>query len=326
MVFLVSSIWYGLSVCRSLPNADGSKISGADLKCYQAIVERIRSGESYYSAANYELRRTGYEIGSVFNWRLPVLALFLGHLPSPIFGPVIAALLAGAAFLSWLIVFQKNKYSNSEILLAGLLLSGPLVYSIIPGPYLMHEFWAGILILLSLAIYANGWRYTSIIAGLAALFLRELALPFVLVMLTLAFIERKRREAYIWLIGLGIFSIEFLIHWMIASKFITPADKALQGSWIAFGGWSFVLNTAQVHPFLILAPAWLTAIVLPLSILGLMAQQTPWGRRIACTAGFYMLAFMVVGRPFNLYWGLIYTFLVPFGLLHHTRILRNIFR
>ena len=212
---------------------------------------RIHAGESYYSAAGYELRRMGYATASVFNWRLPLLAWFLGNLPSPKIGQVIAFLLAAATLFLWLKVFQFNSYTSGQIVFGGLFLSGPLIYSVIPGPFLMHEFWAGILIVLSLAIYAHGWAYTSALAGLAALFLRELALPFVFVMLILAFTEGKRREALLWFVGIIVFSVEFFIHWSTVTTLITESDKVLKGGWIVFGGWPFVLNTAQMHPFLI---------------------------------------------------------------------------
>jgi hypothetical protein len=313
---LVASIIYGLAVCRAIPNLTGSQTNGEDLKCYQAIAARVHAGESYYSAAGYELRQRGYATSSVFNWRLPLLAWFLGNLPSPKAGQMIAILLTAATLFLWLKVFQYNKYTSGQIAFGGLFLSGPLIYSVIPGPFLMHEFWAGTLIILSLAIYAHGWGYVSALVGLAALFLRELALPFAFVMLILAFIEGKRREALLWLVGIIVFSVEFFIHWSVVSSLITENEKVLKGGWVALGGWPFVLNTAQMHPFLVLAPAWVAAVVVPLALLGLIGQKNPWGIRVACTVGVYMLVFGIVGRSFNTYWGLMYAFLMPLGLLH----------
>ncbi len=324
LAVLFASIVYGLAVCRPIPNLAGSQTNGEDLKCYQAIVARIHAGESYYSAAGYELRRMGYATASVFNWRLPLLACFLGNLPSLKIGQAISFLIAAVMLLLWLKVFQYNKYASWQIVLGGFIFSGPLIYSVIPGPFLMHEFWAGSLIALSLALYAHGWRYTSALAGLAALFLRELALPFVIIMMLLALTEGKRREALLWFVGIVAFSAEFFIHWLTVSELVTESDKVLKGGWIVFGGWPFVLNTAQMHPFLILAPAWLAAAVVPIALLGLIGQRTLWGIRIACTVGVYMLAYALVGRSFNTYWGLMYAFLWPLGLLHAPRVLKEL--
>ena len=134
-------------------------------------------------------------------------------------------IMAATTLFLWLKVFQCNNYTSGQIVLGGLFLSGPLIYSVIPGPFLMHEFWAGTLIVLSLAIYAHGWRYTSALAGLAALFLRELALPFVFVMLILALIEGKRREALLWFVGIIVFGVEFFIHWSMSPRLLRKATK-----------------------------------------------------------------------------------------------------
>ena len=324
LAVLIASIAYGLAVCRPIPNLAGSQTNGEDLKCYRAIVARIHAGENYYSATGYELRRMGYATASVFNWRLPLLAWFLGKLPSPKIGQAIAFLIAAAILFIWLKVFQYYKYASWQIVLGGVFLSGPLIYSVIPGPFLMHEFWAGSLIVLSLALYAHGWRYTSTLPGLAALFLRELVLPFAIIMLLLALTEGKRREASLWFAGIIVFGVEFFIHWLTVSTLVTGSDKALQGGWLVFGGWPFVLNTAQMHPFLVLAPAWIAATVVPIALLGLIGQRNPWGIRIACTVGVYMLAYALAGRSFNTYWGLIYAFLVPLGLLHAPKALKEI--
>jgi hypothetical protein len=324
---LFGAILYGLVVCRPIPNLSGGQANGEDLKCYKAIVTRIQLGESYYSAAGHELRSRGYTTASVFNWRLPLLAWFLGSLPSPRIAQAIVFLFTATSLILWLKAFKQHQYTSWQIILGGLLLSGPLIYCAIPGPFLMHEFWAGTLIVLSLAIYAQGSGYISALVGLAALFLRELAFPFAFVMLILAFIEGKRREALLWFLGIIIFSVEFFIHWSIVSRLITESDKVLKNGWIAFGGWPFALNTAQMHPFLILAPAWVAAVVVPLALFGLIGRRHyPWGIRITCTVGIYMLLFGIVGRSFNTYWGLMYAFLLPIGLLQAPEALKYLWQ
>lgn len=317
IIILIVLILYGLAVCRPLPSdARGIKPRAADLKCYQTIVEKIHAGESYYSAAGDTLRRMGYTTASVFNWRLPVLAVFLGKLPSLWTGQIIAFILAITTLLIWMTVFHQNQYTFWQVFGGGLIISCPVIYSLVPGPFLVHEFWAGTLIALSLAAHARGWRYASVAAGLLALFIRELALPFVVVMMLLAYMEGRRKEALLWFAGMAAFGVELFMHWSIVSELITENDKVLQGGWIVFGGWPFVLNTAQMHPFLIFAPPWLVAIILPLAILGLAGWRISSGLRIFCTVLIYVLAFSIAGRSFNIYWGLMYVFIMPLGLLH----------
>lgn len=319
-------IIFGLVVCQPIPNLQSNKGNASDLNYYKAVVTRIQSGESYYSAAGYELRNMGYNTFSVFNWRLPFLAWFLSILPSIQMAQGIAFILGGTALFLWLRVFHRGNYGAAQMVIGGLLLAGPLVYSIIPGPCLMHEYWAGILIFLSLALYSAGWRYSSVLFGLTALLVRELALPYVAVMLVLAIYEKKWREAVLWLSGIVVYAAIFALHWSTVAELITEDDRALVGGWIAFGGWPFVLNTAQMHPLFVLAPAWLAAIVVPLSLLGLWGQKNPWGVRVAATVSIYMLAFSIAGRSFNAYWGLLYSFLPPIGLIVAPCVLLHLWR
>ncbi|MFZ2398717.1 MAG: hypothetical protein WAW31_08665 [Smithella sp.] len=288
-------------------------------------MEQIRAGKSYYAVAGNELRRVGYPASSIFNWRLPALAWLLGQLPSIRTGRVIALILATTTLLIWFTVFVKYQYARWQVFFGGLILSGPLMYPLLHTTlFLFHEYWAGTLISLSLAAHARGWRYASIISGLMALFLRELSLPFVCIMMILAYIENQRREALLWFTGILCFGGELLIHWSIVSKLITENDKVLHGGWIVFGGWPFVLNTAQMHPFFLISPPWVAAIILPLALFGLACWRDSAGIRVACTVGIYVLAFMIVGLPFNGYWGLMYAFILPLGLLHVPYALKKI--
>jgi hypothetical protein len=149
-----------------------------------------------------------------------------------------------------------------------LLLQGPIIYSLSSDCFVAHEFWAGTLIVLSLAAYGRGLVWLSVLSGLLALFLRELALPFVMVMLVLSIWEGHRREALAWFTGIMAFGVGFLVHWSVVTKLITENDRVMEGGWIAFGGWSFVLSTVQMHPYLLLMPLWVTALITPIVFAG----------------------------------------------------------
>ena len=317
IAILAAFMAYGLAVCRPVlhPDAD-EKPRDAAITFYRTVVEQVRAGDSYYAVVSSELRRVGYPTQSVFNWRLPALAWLLAQLPSDRAGQVLAFILAMATLLLWLAVFFRNHYAPWQVLLGGLFLSGPVIYSLFPGTFLFHEFWAGTLIALSLAAYAMGWRHVSVVSGLMALFLRELSLPFVCIMMVLAYKEGQRREALLWFIGFLVFCGEFLLHGSIVSNLNAGSHRLMAGDWVVIGGWSFVLNTAQMNPFLIALPAQVAAILLPLALLGLASRRDAPGMRLACTVGIYVLAFSIAGRSNNIAWGLMYAFVMPLGLLH----------
>ena len=78
---------------RSAP-APAHVQGGKDLEAYRRIIERVHSGEDYYSAAGDELRRGGYATSSVFNWRLPAYAWLLAVFPRAEWGQALLGLLA----------------------------------------------------------------------------------------------------------------------------------------------------------------------------------------------------------------------------------------
>ena len=100
------------------------------------------------------------------------------------------------------------------------------------------------MISLSLAAHARGNVMISVITGTLAVFIRELALPFVLIMLFLAWKERRQGETLGWLAGVTAFSLALTYHASIVSGLLTPEDQ-INRSWVQFNGWPFVLSTGN---------------------------------------------------------------------------------
>jgi len=319
-------IFYGVLYCQSMiPSFDTNKNSGADLRCYRQIVERIRNGESYYQAAYGELRSRGYPTDSVFNWRLPLVAWTMGQFSNIKSCQIIGIIFSLITLVIWISILDKFD-SFYKMLAGSLLLLGWPIYSFIDDVFLVHEFWAGALIAFSLACYAKDWRLASSLSGLLALFVRELALPYVIIMLVLSYLEKRRREALIWFSGIIAFSIIMIVH-VSYVKNITMNNNLIQfKSWIAFGGWQFVLNTAQMHPYLLLLPIWVTAVIFPLAVLGLIGWKDPLFLRISSTICIYILIFAFIGRPFNMYWGTMYVNIVLLGLLNAFHSVRDLWQ
>lgn len=311
-----------LGIISPAPLLPHTATVGKDFLVYQSILERIHAGEGYYEAAQKELRSRRLPTKNLFNWRLPLLACLMGHLPGLNTSHIIAIILSVFTLGVWISLLRN--FSIGKKVLASILLWGPVIHALVQFVFLLHEFWAGTLIALSLAAYARGWRVASLASGVLALFLRELTLPFVCVMAIIAYIEGHRREAFFWILGIIGFGISLEIHWLIIHSLITEVDLAYEKGWLVFGGWSFVLSTARMHPFLIIAPYWVNAVSLPLALLGLIGWIGPLGLRVALTVGIYIIAFLFVGYDFNMYWGIMYVGILPLGLLYAPYSLRDL--
>lgn len=324
IIAFLGIIVYGVLCCQSIiPGIDANK--GADLRLYRRIVERIQSGESYYQAAYSEFRIRGYPTNSVFNWRMPLLAWIMGQFSNIKLCQLIAIILSLVTLAIWISVVQIFD-SFYKMLAGSLLLLGWPLYSFIPDVFLVHEFWAGAFITLSLAAYAKGWRRASSLFGLMALFVRELAFPYVIIMLILSFYEKQHSEALIWLSGIIAFLLMMVIHIVYIKHIIMNNNLIQYESWIALGGWQFVLNTAHTHPYLLLLPIWFTAMILPMAILGLIGWKDPLFLRISATICVYVVIFAFIGQPFNQLWGLMYVNILLLGLLNVFHSMRDLWQ
>ena len=284
-----------------------------DLATYSQIVDDMRRGEPYYAAAHRELVAGHYGTRSVFNWRLPTLSWAWSVLPSNawakgvLFGWALVAL--GAAFL-WL--------RTAAGLAAAILLVPALLFnlaSIVPnGAELLADVVAGVFVLLSAAAYGLKWRPAGLMAALIALSLKELAAPYAVVCLFLAWRGRRYGELVGWAAGLMLFACYFLWHYHMVGLHIAATDIAYKDGWLQFGGLPFVLATAGFNGLLLGRPLWITAVALPLCLLGLAAWDGPAGDRVRLTVAAYLVVYLFVGKAFDVYWGALYTPLLMLGL------------
>ncbi len=213
--------------------------------------------------------------------------------------------------------------SLPRVALGVISLAGLAVYGFIAIIFVLHELWAGILISISLFAHEKGWRKLSLTAGIIALFIRELALPFVALMFFASLADRNRKEAVAWLLGALAFFSVMAIHSNQVHA-LTHSNANLNFTqWLALSGWDYVLATIQVQPFLFILPSWCTAVLVPLALLGFLAWRDALGKRMGLTIAAYILIFLFVGRNINAYWGLLYCNLVPLGLLYAPVALTN---
>lgn len=280
------------------------KSGAGDLALYWAEVGRIRAGQGYYEAAAAELTARGYPTRSVFNWRTPLPMWLLGNLPAPWLGKAILAVLSGAMLvLGFELLWRQGNGRFSIAALGAMLLIGPLAFCVLGDLYVAPCLWSGVLIGLSLCAFGldrPGW---GVAAGVTALFFRELALPYCVLGLGLAWREREWRQAAAWTLGILAWVAYFGLHWMQVAPLIAPDARAHAQSWIQFGGAAFVIATAQMSAYLLVLPRWVTALYFAAAMLGFAGWHTRLGERAALTAALYVVAFGIVGQDFNQYWG-----------------------
>jgi hypothetical protein len=296
------------------PTSDTASSPGrrSDAAFYAGVVARVRAGEPYYDVAGEELRRWNYPLRPAFAWRQPTYAWLLSRLPSPLWGNALLALI-GAAVVWFARRWVRASDARARATLATALVIVSMSGCFVPVFVFMQESWAGALIALSVCLFAlERWR-TAVVAGLAALAFRELALLPCAVALALALRRRRWAEVVAWLAGLAVYAA--LMSWHIAevSRRLRPDDLAR--GWLALGGGAFLVATCKWSPLFLALPDAAVALVLPFALLGLAGWRGEAGARVALIVFGYLAAFSLVGHSFNDYWGAIYAPLLPFGLV-----------
>ncbi|HTJ56273.1 MAG TPA: hypothetical protein VL418_01745 [Devosiaceae bacterium] len=288
-------------------------VDSGDLALYTRIVDRLREGQDYYTAAHIELRAGHYPTLSVFNWRTPLLLSLVSLAPFTAWAQtVLTALAAAAAALGLVLVYRQGNWILAGAAIPLLIVS--LATAVVPGTVYFGEIVAGILILGSCCCYGAKLWLPGVLLALLALFIRELAAPYVMICLALALLQGRRIEASLTLLGLLAYSVYYLLHAHAVGALLGPSDFSDPGGgWIALGGLDFVVKTAAFDGMLILVPLWVSALVLPIAVLGLCAF--PAGLRMALVVLIYAVLFTIAGKPFDVYWGGMYTPLLAFGLV-----------
>ncbi len=295
------------------PHAASGVDRPGDAATYANIIDRMRAGEGYYQAAHSELIANGYGTRSVFNWRTPFYLSLLSMLPSwqDAMWLVLGLALCAALAIGKLVFDEAGLW---VVVPLALVLPVAFFGYLVPSWAMLSEAPAGLLILLAIALRGLGWRGGATVSGLLALFVRELAAPFVLVLVGWAALDHRKDEIRAWSIGLAAYGAYFAWHAYSVATTVGPMDKAYPEGWLQFGGFSFVLATAQLNGLFSIMPIQVTAVALPVALVGLIAWPGRAGAVTLATVSLYLTAFLVVGKPFNNYWGLVYSPLLAVGL------------
>lgn len=284
-----------------------------DLILYDRIIDRLRQGDGYYQAVVTEHRALSYPLKPGLTVRLPTLATFQSWLPAPrspaqrgVAERAIAIMLFAVILIGWQRRLSEEVNSPLQRLSGLVLLAIGGHIATIRYYLVLHELWAGAFLALSLACYRpeNGKWGISWLAAAAALAIRELALPFVLLMAAQAIWYRRWREAWAWVALAVLFAVGLTIHLMAVAALVGPDDpEGLSWfTWRGFDGW--ITTIVQSSPLFYL-PIALSAPLVVLMVFGWAAWRTQIGTFSTLLFAGYGLAFMIAGRAENWYWGMI---------------------
>jgi hypothetical protein len=284
----------------------------------------VGRGEDYYSAAVAEQRTRGYPLQPVVTVRFPTLAWIVGGLGAE-GAALLMKIIMAAALIGLSIRLKALAGSRITWGLAAMLAATGLTLLTVPAMTYWHESWAALLIIFSLVCRTERRWGMSLAFGLAAVLVRELALPYLCVMAAFAWREGRRAEALAWSASVLAFFGAMVVHADLVSAHVTGLDRASPG-WSGAGGWPFVLAMMQRCSLFLFLPLPLIAALVPLALLGWSSFGQGLGARIALLLLGYAAAFTLLGRPDNFYWGILIAPLLPVGLVFAPRALRDLFR
>lgn len=291
-------------------NPTGSS-AGGDAALYRQIAARVAKGEDYYGAVAVEHRASLYPLKPYTAVRPPLLTEAMARV-GPTGADLLLRLLAIAAAVATVVRLaprMRAPFREAAILLAATS-AGAFVQS---GMWVWHEVWAGLLIMLALACRTDRHWVASLMFGLAAALIRELAFPFLVVMAGAAWFGGKKREGFAWAVAAVVALIALAVHWSMVAQVARASDVTSPG-WLALGGWRFDLTLARQSSLLIALPGWVAAVVTPLALFGWATRAGGYATRTAALLALWLGAFLLMGRPDNGYWGFLFAPILPIGL------------
>ena len=289
-----------------------SKARMTDAELYAKVISEVRAGTSYYSSVVRNHRENRYPLKPFFTVRLPTLAILSAALPASGARFLLLGFIV-AAGLAWVRLLMRGLEQRFVRLGALVLVVTSLTTLVSPVLALFHDAWAGVLIALSLALNQQKKVTASVAVGLAAALIRELALPFLLLMACAAAWEKKWQEGVSWAAAILLVGGAMMLHAQALSQLVTALDLSSQG-WRGLGGWTFYLSTMTIMTPLSIGPAWLARLLIPLALFGWLGWRSPLALRVAGLLIGYGILLAVFSRPDTFYWGLMMTPLLLIGL------------
>lgn len=299
-LFLAASAWCFIAPGKGAAVASAGQFT--DMMLYHDIVAAMQAGLPYHQAATETQRAHGYPTQPFVTVREPALFVAAAGLGWSALQKIAAGLLAAAIAL-WILALPEGISRGERLGFgAGIALGGASVA--VPALMGFTELWAGLLLCIALALRLRWpdkwWLQLAVIA--AALVVRELALPYLLLAAAFAAWERRWTELMAWAALFALFGLGMVFHAQAVLAQVRPGD-------IASPGWSGGQGLRGVLMALAYTSIWQTTWQ-PLALLACLLPALGWaalpGRGAAFAVlllGGYALMIALFARPDNFYWG-----------------------
>ena len=303
---LFAVLFLGLCAwCLATPSGKVSKAAKGhytDMMLFRDIVAQVDAGKDYYVAATETQRAHHYPTRPFVTVREPTLYVTAAELGWPTLNQL-EEVLAGLVIVIWLLALPPPVMWLEKLAAAGCVATAclaPIAISLTP----MSEAWCGLFLALALGLTlwnrARWWMPVIVIA--AALALRELALPFLLLAGAFALWQRRWKELAAWTAVLVLFAAGVAWHASNVAAVQLPTDLHSPG-WAGALGLRGVLlalaNTTLLHKL----PMQVALVIALLPALGWLSLDGRRGAFAVLLLFGYALMIALFSRADNFYWG-----------------------
>ena len=301
-VLLCMSLW--CLTAKPPPIRIAKKGGYTDVHLYHDIAAAVAKGEPYHQAAAEMQRAHHYPLKPFVTMRLPTLnwlAVQFGWLGVQ----KIAFAALFTAILCWVVAVEDMLHWGERIGI-GIALAAGGSSVVQPGILALHEYLSGIFLALALAGVV-GWPqrwWLILLPAAAALFIRELALPFVLLAMTFAIYDKRWREVAGWAGLLWLFVGAMAWHAHAVQLQVRPGDIVSAG-WTAAQGFSAFLKAVIFTSVLQGLPLGLALLAAMLPLVGWLALPGRAGLFAILLFAGYAVMISAFSRPDTFYWGAI---------------------
>lgn len=272
-----------------------------DLVFYDRVIKRIENGENYYDFIVEEQRTHNYPVRPGFAVRLPTLAWIHAWVGETAMIAFAIILLVVCVWAWWRRLGEEPGGARMRLLGTALMAMGGSL-GLNRSFFVLHELWAGMLIALAFGLHRPGRWVAALAVAAVALAVRELVLPFVLLMAAMAAWRKDWREAAAWFALIATFVAFMAWHLSLVTARGLPGDP--EGpDWLVLRGFSGWLGNIVLSSNLRLLPHEIAGPLVVLMLLGWAGWKSAAGNTGTLLYLGYGLAFMLAGRANNFYWG-----------------------